>query len=219
MAKNYIANKLTPRKEPIIRRLVKRAIKSKNKAIKTVAVKRFKDYEQMEIDSKTALIQELIPLGLTHIQELLQDEVSRLAGGKYKRNGQPGYKRWGSQKGSVYIQDQKIPIMVQRVRDVGNNKEMSLDTYERFQRPREVDDVLLRRVLHGLSMRNYRECSEAIPEAFSLSPSTVSRRYIRASSRKMKDLMERRLERYDIVSLIIDGKRFGEDGILIALKV
>jgi hypothetical protein len=63
MAKNYIANKLTPRKEPIIRRLVKRAIKSKNKAIKTVAVKRFKDYEQMEIDSKAALIQELIPIG------------------------------------------------------------------------------------------------------------------------------------------------------------
>ena len=87
MAKNYIANKLTPTKlslahgkEPIMRRLVKRAIKSKNKAIKAVAVNRFKDYEQMEIDSKAALIQELIPLGLMHIEELLQDEVSRLAG-------------------------------------------------------------------------------------------------------------------------------------------
>ncbi len=208
-----------------MRRLVKRVRKSKRKALKTAEanlpwrVKRFKDYEQMEIDSKAALIQELIPLGLMHIEELLQDEVSRLAGDKYKRNGRLGYKRWGSQNGSVYIKDQKIPIMVQRVRDVGNNKEMRLDMYERFQRPKEVDDVLLRRVLHGLSMRNYRECSEAIPEAFSLSPSTVSRRYIRASSRKMKEFMERRLEDYDIVSVIIDGKRFGEDGILIALGI
>ncbi len=42
MAKNYIANKLTPRKEPIMRRLVKRARKSKRKALKTVEVKRFK---------------------------------------------------------------------------------------------------------------------------------------------------------------------------------
>ncbi len=50
----------------------------------------------MEIDSKAALIQELIPLGLMHIQELLQDEVSRLAGGKYKRDGQPGYIREGN---------------------------------------------------------------------------------------------------------------------------
>ena len=63
----------------------------------------------------------------------------------------------------MYIKDQKIPIKVQRVRDVRNNKEIGLNTYERFQKPKEVDEGLLRRVLHGLSMRNYRECSEAIP--------------------------------------------------------
>ena len=121
------------------------------------------EYEQMEVDSKAALIQELIPLGLMHIEEMLQAEVFRLAGEKYKRNGQLEYKRWGSQRGSVYIKDQKIPIKVQRVRDVRNNKELSLNAYERFQKPKEVDEGLLRRVLHGLSMRNYRECSEAIP--------------------------------------------------------
>lgn len=200
-------------------RVVKRAKKSKFKRVKPVEMKRLKEYEQLEIDSKAALIQELIPLGLMHIEELLQAEVSRLAGERYKRNGQPGYKRWGSQRGSVYIKDQKIPIKVQRVRDVRNNKETILNTYERFQEPREVSEVLLKRVLHGLSMRNYRECSEMIPEAFSLSSSTVSRKYIRASNRKLKDLMERRLEKYDIVSMVIDGKRFGEDGIIIAMGI
>src|SRR3990170_128725 len=202
-----------------MKRVVKKSKKSKVKTAKTVEVKRLCEYEQMEVDSKAALIQELIPLGLMHIEEMLQAEVFRLAGERYQRNGQSEYKRWGRQRGSVYIKDQKIPIKVQRVRDVRNNKEISLNTYERFQKPKEVDEGLLRRVLHGLSMRNYRECSEAIPEAFSLSSSTVSRRYIRASSRKLKELMERKLERYDIVSLVIDGKRFGEDGILIALGI
>lgn len=173
----------------------------------------------MDVDCKVALIQELIPLGLMHIKELLQEEVTRLAGEKYRRNGQPGYKRWGTQRGSVYVRDQKLPIKVQRVRDMENNKEAPLSTYESFQSPRQVDEGLLRRVLHGLSTRNYRECAETIPEAFSLSSSTVSRRYIRASSRKLKELMERRLDGYDFVSLVIDGKQFGEDGILIALGV
>ena len=34
-----------------------------------------REYEQMEVDSKAALIQELIPLGLMHIEEMLQAEV------------------------------------------------------------------------------------------------------------------------------------------------
>jgi transposase-like protein len=119
----------------------------------------------------------------------------------------------------VYVKDQKLPIKVQRVRDVTNNRELSLSAYERFQQPTQVDEGLMRRVLHGLSTRNYRECAETIPEAFSLSPSTVSRRYIRASSRKLRELMERRLEGYDFVSVVIDGKQFGDDGILMALGI
>lgn len=200
-------------------RVIKSRDKSKSKRAQVVNIKSIQEYGQIDVDCKVALIQELIPLGLMHIKELLQEEVARLAGEKYKRNGQPGYKRWGSQRGSVYVKDQKLPIKVQRVRDMGNNRELSLSTYERFQQPAQIDEGLMRRVLHGLSTRNYRECAETIPEAFSLSSSTVSRRYIRASSRKLKELMERRLEGYDFVSLVIDGKQFGDDGILMALGI
>jgi transposase-like protein len=200
-------------------RVIKNSCKSKVKRTQVENIKSMQEYGQMEVDCKVALIQELIPLGLMHVKELLQDEVTHLAGEKYKRNGQPGHKRWGSQRGSVYVLDQKLPIKVQRVRDMENNKEAPLGTYESFQSPRQVDEGLLRRVLHGLSTRNYRECAETIPEAFSLSSSTVSRRYIRASSRKLKELMERRLDGYDFVSLVIDGKQFGDDGMLMALGV
>jgi putative transposase len=200
-------------------RVIKSRDKSKAKRGQVANIKSMQEYGQMDVDCKVALIQELIPLGLMHIKDLLQEEVARLAGDKYRRNGQPGYKRWGTQRGSVYVRDQKLPIKVQRVRDIENNKEAPLNTYESFQAPRQMDEGLLRRVLHGLSARNYQECAETIPEAFSLSSSTVSRRYIRASSRKLKELMERRLEGYDFVSLVIDGKQFGEDGILIALGI
>lgn len=177
------------------------------------------EYGVMESDSKMTLIQELIPLGLMHVQEELQAEVRRLAGERYKRNGLPGHNRWTKQKGSVYIRDQKIPIVYQRVRDTINNVEVPLSIYERLQSPHREDEGLLKRVMHGLSCRNYKECAEAIPGALSLSPSTVSRRYIRASEKKLRELMERPLGGHDFVAVVMDGKRFGDDGIIIAIGI
>jgi transposase-like protein len=58
-----------------------------------------------------------------------------------------------------------------------------------------------------------------IPEALSLSRSTVSRRYIRASKKKLQELMERKLDRYDFIAVVLDGKRFGDDGIIIAIGI
>ena len=83
----------------------------------------------------------------------------------------------------------------------------------------KVDEGLFLKVFHGLSARNYRACAEVRPEAFSFSLSTVSRRYIRASSKKLQELQERRLDAYEFVALIIDGKRFGEDEITIAAGI
>jgi len=54
---------------------------------------------------------------------------------------------------------------------------------------------------------------------FSLSAATVSRRFIRASARQLRELMEERLDHHDIVVLVIDGKTFKEDEMIIALGV
>ena len=79
--------------------------------------------------------------------------------------------------GSIYLADQKIPLAVPRVRDRLRNQEVPLPTYERLQAPRTLDAGLLHKVLGGLSTREYERCAEAVPEAFGLSASTVSRRF------------------------------------------
>lgn len=75
----------------------------------------------------------------------------------------------------------------------------------------------MRRILHGLSCRRYEECAEAVPEAFGLSGSTVSRRFIRASVKALKGLCERRLEGYEFLVLILDGKTFGADEMVLVM--
>jgi transposase-like protein len=173
-----------------------------------------------ERETRLALIQALIPLGLEAVQEELEREVEELAGRTYSREGRrPGHVRWGRQRGSIYLADQKLPIAVPRVRDGSRDVEVPLESYRRLQEPRNVDEGLLRRVLAGVACREYERCAEAVPEAFGLSRSAVSRRYIRATARKLRELQERRLEGYDFVALFLDGKSFAEDELVIALGV
>ena len=173
-----------------------------------------------ELESRIALIQALIPLGLSAVQETLAEEVAALAGERYGRHdGQAELHRWGSQPGSVYLADQKVPIEVPRVRDTGHGREVQLRSYQRLRQPRNLDEGLLKRIVHGLSCRSYRVCAEAVPEAFGLSPSTISRRTIRATERKLRELQERCLKKYDLVALFLDGKSFASQQIVIALGV
>jgi putative transposase len=131
----------------------------------------------------------------------------------------PGHVRWTPQRGSIYLADQKIPIEVPRVRDRLRNQEVPLPTYERLQAPRALDSGLLHKVLGGLSTREYERCAEAVPAAFGLSASTVSRRFKRASAKKLQELSDRRLESYDLVALLLDGKTFAEDEMVSAVGV
>ena len=170
--------------------------------------------------TRLALIQALIPVALEKVEEELQADVARLAGERYVREGRlPGHVRWTPQRGSIYLADQKIPIEVPRVRDRLRNQEVALPTYERLQVPRGLDSGLLQKVLGGLSTREYERCAEAVPAAFGLSASTVSRRFKRASAKKLQELTDRRLESYDLVALLLDGKTFAEDEMVSAVGV
>jgi len=172
------------------------------------------------ITARVALIQALIPLGLEAVVKALQQEVAALAGQPHARQGrQPGVVRWGEQRGSVYLADQKLPVVVPRVRDRLRRVELRLASYRQLQQPRALDEGLFRRLLGGLACREYAACAEAVPAAFGLSASTVSRRFVRASARRLQELQERSLAGERWVALFLDGKTFAEDQVVIALGV
>ena len=167
-----------------------------------------------------AMIQALIHLGLRAVEEALLAEVAALAGPRYARDdAQPAVVRWGTQRGSVYLADQKLPVQVPRVRDRAASVEVPLATYAALQTPRSQDVGLFRRVLGGLSSREYEAAAEAVPEAFGLARSSVSRRFIRASARELRQLQERRLDDAAWLVLVLDGKTFAGDQLVVALGV
>jgi putative transposase len=179
-----------------------------------------REAELSTLDSRVELIQALIPLGLEAVSALLQQEVTVLAGERYRHgSGQPGYARWGRQSGSVYLADQKVAVSVPRVRDVRRDQEVPLTTYQSLRQPRRAEEAALRKILKGLSCRSYEACVEPVAETFGLTASSLSRRFKRASARKLAQLQERDLSEYDLVGLFLDGKTFGDDEMVIALGV
>src|SRR5512140_1725880 len=87
--------------------------------------------EAWDFDARVALIQAVLPLGVQAVYELLAEEVDRLTGPRYGRDGgQPACARWGRQRGSVFLADQKVAIRVPRVRNVQTRQEVPLASYQ-----------------------------------------------------------------------------------------
>ena len=66
---------------------VLRSVKKRKKSrrLGEVEIIRREEYDELELDSKVETIRALVPLGLMHVAELLDDEVTELAGERYAR--------------------------------------------------------------------------------------------------------------------------------------
>lgn len=197
---------------------MKKRIINRGERINAKAHQAIEELERdMSFESRMSMIQMLIPLGMKAVEDELQREITEMAGERYSRGGD--IKRWGENPGSVYLGDQKVAAPVPRVRNVKTKTEVPLKTYERLQSPQVIDKMALSRVINGMSQRNYEKAAIAVPETFGIKKTSTCRRFIRASGKKLKELLERDLNSHDIVAIFMDGKAFAENEIVIALGV
>ena len=110
------------------------------------------------------------------MEEELQKEVEMLLNNPSEKNT-----TWGKNPGSIYLQDQKAPIMVQRVRDRYQHKEQILQSYQKLQKPYLCDKKTMLKLLNGISTHKYKESAELVPEVFGLSASNLSKRFRKAT--------------------------------------
>jgi transposase-like protein len=168
-------------------------------------------------EARLSTIQALIPYGLSAVCQELQQEWASLVGERYAHGKAMG--PWGENDGSVYLLDQKLKVRVPRVRRKDTNEEVPLASYLRFQKPGVIEEMALKRVLNGVSQGNYAAAAYSVPETFGISRDSVSRKWIRASGKKLEEFQTRDLSVYDIVAMILDGKAFGDNEMITALGV
>src|SRR5262245_44456651 len=100
---------------------MRRTVRQKRSKEKALALQD-SDQTVPPTDTRAAIIQALIPIVLAHVVEQLTAEVIAAAGARYQRGDHaPSCVRWGSQPGSVYLGEQKVPLQVPRVRDRASN--------------------------------------------------------------------------------------------------
>ena len=76
--------------------------RKKGRTLGAVDVIDREEYAELEVDAKVELIRSLVPLGLMHIEELLDEEVTALAGECYARKDPSvAGRRHGSNPGTV----------------------------------------------------------------------------------------------------------------------
>ena len=93
--------------------------RKKGRTLGPVNIIQREDYTDLELDTKVELIRSLIPLGLMHVQEVLDQEVTALAGERYARkDASVGGRRHGTNPGTVGLAGQRVPIRVPRMRSV-----------------------------------------------------------------------------------------------------
>ena len=156
--------------------------------------------------------------GLQLMDLMMQEEVRALAGEPYQRHAERAATRWGSERGYCVVMGQKVPIQRPRVRNA-DDKEVRLGSYEMFHRGQPLTETVWEKLMLGLSTRKYGDAVREFTEAYGLEKSAISEHFVEASRAKLKELMERRLDKVRLCALMIDATPFQGRQMVVALGI
>ena len=156
--------------------------------------------------------------GLQLMDLLMQEEVRELAGERSQRQSERTANRWGSERGYCVVMGQKVPIQRPRVRTT-DDKEVRLGSYEMFHRGEPLTETVWEKLMLGLSTRKYGQAVRQFSEAYGLEKSAISEHFIEASRTKLKEMMERRLDKLKLCALLIDATPFAGQQMVAALGI
>jgi len=155
--------------------------------------------------------------GLLLMQACVENEVECLAGRRYEHTTERKAYRAGRTSGWAYYAGRKVALPRQRVR--GQEGEVALSSVAAFRQDGRMQRAVAGKVLGGVKMRRYEGCLDAVCEGYGVKRSSVSRHWGRASARSLKELAERPLGELELAVLLIDGVRFRDVCVVVALGV
>ena len=168
------------------------------------------------LEGKRALDAAMLDVGRLVAETLMYMEREERSGPDYHPTSS-GLRKWASQRGSIYVGDQKLPVEHPRLR--GPEGEVGLRTYEQLKNRGGFSEELLSEVLRGMSARKYEETVTAAGKAFGVTPSSVSRHLVEATAKQLKQFQERSLEEFPLFAMYLDTVHRGGQAFVVALGV
>lgn len=195
----------------------KSAKKAKNKEAQNQLVLQLKDFVKVQ------LFHTIVNLGLEQVYEILEEERTTLCGPRYRHEGaEREAVRAGHVRGTLPMGGRTVALQRPRVRTADGRSEIPLEGWEQFRRADSLTERAVEQMLLGVSTRKYERSLEPMPEsieASGTSKSSVSRRFIRGTQRKLDELLGRDLSSLRLAVIMIDGIHFADHVILVALGI
>jgi putative transposase len=118
--------------------------------------------------------------------------------------------RHGHEAGEVTLGGRRVPVSRPRARSAEGAREVELGTYAHFAARDRLSDVMLERMLAGVSTRRYARTGEPVGEEIeqvtrSTSRSAVSREFVSRTREQLIELMSRPLHDLRLAVLMLDG--------------
>jgi putative transposase len=164
-------------------------------------------------------------VGLEVLAELMDAEVTALAGPKGRHNGDRAAVRHGTEAGGVTLGGRRVPVRRPRVRTVGDDaSEVPLESYTTLAATDLLAEGIVARMLAGISTRRYPVALEPVGHqveqaAHATSKSAVSRRFVNATAERLAELHARPLGNERWLVVYLDGFGFGDHTLIGALGV
>ena len=160
--------------------------------------------------AKEGLLALSVEVGLGVLRELLEQEVDELVGPKGKWNPDRTAVRHGGEDGEVTLGGRRVPVRRPRARTADGESEVPLQTYDHFADRDQLGEVVLERMLAGVSTRKYRRAQEPVgaeveTDARSTSKSAVSRMFTQRTRDQLWRLMNRPLSDLRLAVIMLDG--------------
>ena len=156
--------------------------------------------------------------GLQLMELVMAEEVRALAGERSQRQEERKASRWGRERGYCVVMGQKVPLDRPRARS-SEDREIRLGSYEIFHRGEPLSESVWEKLLPGLTTRRYGQAVRQFTEAYGLEKNAISEHFIEASRAKLRQLMERKLDKLRLCALLIDATPFEGQQMVAALGV
>ena len=191
----------------------------KRQAEKAGGVQLVLDREELVAMMQDSLTSFATEMGLKVATLLLEDEVNQRCGQRYERVPERTVTRYGHQGGVAVIAGQKLPIVRPRMRYTRQCGEADLETYARLQSPEAMPQSVLKRLVRGVSCRDYEGVVDLAREGFGVRKSSVSRSFVKASAQEVRQLAERRFDGVRFPVIYLDGVQYAGETMTVALGV
>jgi transposase-like protein len=165
-----------------------------------------------------------VGVGLRVVHELMEAEVTEIAGPKGKHDPERTASRHGHEDGSMTLGGRRVPVNRPRVRSTDGEHELGLASYRYFADRDPLQRAVMDRMLAGVSTRKFARVGEPVGEqveqaASAKSKSSVSEMFIERTRTALEELMARRLEDMRLAVMMLDGLDIAERCHVVALGI